>query len=66
MFFFGGFRLYGMKNPAPKLRVAHFSLCNSGVKIEYLDQKAEPVWPTESLLTKDEIANSESNEDPNH
>jgi hypothetical protein len=65
MFFFGGFRLYGMKNPAPKGRVAHFSLCNSGVKIEYLDQKADPVWPAEAALTKEEIANSDSSEKPN-
>jgi hypothetical protein len=65
MFFFGGFRLYGMKNPAPKGRVAHFSLCNSGVKIEYLDQKAEPVWPVEAALSKEEMASSDSNEDPN-
>jgi hypothetical protein len=59
MFFFGGFRLLGMKNPAPKGRVAYFSLCNSGVEIKYVDQKAEPVWPAEAPLSKEEMADSE-------
>lgn len=59
MFFFGGFRLHGMKNPAPKGRVAYFSLYNSGVEIKYLDQTAEPVWPLEAPLSKNEINESE-------
>jgi hypothetical protein len=35
MFFFGGFRLAGMKNPASKNRIASFDLCPDGVKIQY-------------------------------
>jgi hypothetical protein len=34
MFFMGGFRLAGMKNPAAK-RDAYFELCSDGVKIQY-------------------------------
>lgn len=35
MFFFGGFRLLGMKNPASKNRIASFDLCPDGVKVQY-------------------------------
>jgi hypothetical protein len=63
MFFFGGFRLLGMKNPAPKGRVAYFSLCNSGVEIKYVDQKADPVWPAEAPLSNDEMNVSESSKE---
>ena len=31
------------------------SLYNSGVEIKYLDQTAEPVWPLEAPLSKNEI-----------
>ena len=34
MFFMGGFRLAGMKNPAAKSD-AYFELCSDGVKIQY-------------------------------
>ena len=36
MFFFGGFRLPGMKNPASN-NVAVFDLCTDGIKIHYVD-----------------------------
>jgi len=35
MFFFGGFRLLGMKNPASK-NVAMFDLCIDGIKVHYV------------------------------
>jgi len=35
MFFFGGFRLPGMKNPTSKNRIATFDLCPDGVKVQY-------------------------------
>lgn len=35
MFYIGGFRLLGMKNPAAK-SIAYFSIYNDGVKIEYV------------------------------
>lgn len=56
MFFMGGFRLYGMKNPGYGKRVAYFSLCNSGVKLAYVDLGAEPSWPSElAKMPADEV-----------
>ena len=40
MFFFGGFRLPGMKNPA-KDKMAYFEFYNDGVKINYLANTPE-------------------------
>ena len=47
MFFAGGFRLPGMKNPGFGNRVAYFELCNSGIKLNYKNTGAEPSWPVE-------------------
>jgi hypothetical protein len=44
MFFMGGFRLPGMKNPAGK-SIAFFDLCPSGVKITYQPWKGTPMAP---------------------
>ena len=42
MFFLGGFRLLGMKNPAAK-SIAYFSIYNDGVKVEYVPKDASDV-----------------------
>jgi hypothetical protein len=47
MFYFGGFRLPGMKNPGYGNRTAYFSLSNSGVHLSYVDSGLVPVWPPE-------------------
>jgi hypothetical protein len=44
MFFMGGFRLPGMKNPAGK-SIAFFELCPSGVRITYQPWKGTPLAP---------------------
>lgn len=47
MFFAGGFRMPGMKNPAVKDYVAYFELCDSGVRLGYKPVGAEPNFPKE-------------------
>lgn len=44
MFFMGGFRLPGMKNPAGN-SIAFFELCPSGVRISYQPWKGKPMAP---------------------
>jgi hypothetical protein len=54
MFFYGGFRLAGMKNPA-KTATAFFSLTTNGVKIEYVpfEKKGGARFTRRSRLFKD-------------
>lgn len=47
MFFAGGFRLPGMKNPGYGSRIAYFGLANSGVTLSYKNVGATPSWPAE-------------------
>jgi len=54
MFFLGGFRLYGMKNPAAK-SIAYFSIYNDGVKITYV-----PKLSTDTEVVKDAEQDSSS------
>jgi hypothetical protein len=42
MFFLGGFRLAGMKNPGYGNRTANFSMYDSGVELAYVDYKVNP------------------------
>jgi len=62
MFFFGGFRLPGMKNPASK-NVAYFEFNKAGVKIQYTAPGPVAASANSVNLTKG-LAATGSNEDP--
>ena len=62
MFFAGGFRLPGMKNPGYGSRIAYFGLANSGVALSYKGIGAEPSWPSE--LAKMPADETGAEEDP--
>ena len=60
MFFAGGFRLPGMKNPGYDKRTAYFALCNSGVRLSFEAYSNEPIWPQEAALPADEMSEDPS------
>jgi pimeloyl-ACP methyl ester carboxylesterase len=62
MFFLGGFRLAGMKNPGYGNRTANFSMYDSGVELAYVDYKANPALDTvpEAKLPAGESGDDES------
>lgn len=62
MFFMGGFRLAGMKNPS-KTTIAFFDLCADGVKIQYTAANEIPK-AIAALNTLAKAGNTESAEDP--
>lgn len=60
MFFAGGFRLPGMKNPGYGNRIAYFGLANSGVSLSYKAIGAVPSWPAElAKMPADETGEGE-------
>jgi hypothetical protein len=60
MFFAGGFRLPGMKNPGYGSRIAYFGLANSGVSLSYKAVGALPSWPAElAKMPADETGEAE-------
>jgi len=63
MFFFGGFRLPGMKNPASK-NVAYFDLTSTGVKIQYTAVGVGAGRPANFSKNVEVPVNPGNNEDP--
>jgi hypothetical protein len=63
MFFFGGFRLPGMKNPASK-NVAYFDLTSTGVKVQYTAVGVGAGRPANFSKNVEVPVNPGNNEDP--
>lgn len=62
MFFMGGFRLFGMKNPAAGTSTAYFELFPNGVAIKYDGFKG--VSSMNSLVKAPNTSSASANEDP--